>query len=213
MIRFLQAPGKTKKIVLGGLLVIICGAMVITLVPGGILGDAFGFGAPQGDVLVRVGDEQITVAEVQQAANNMGKQQFPRGFPQTFKPCLMQRAAEQLIQQKAMIAEAHKMGFNVTDEEVQNEIRRIPDLFPNGQFIGQQSYESIIQQNYNMGAQQWEQTVVKPAILIRKLLAAISGGVTVSDKDIAEMYQRETTKVKFDYAVLTLENISKQIDR
>ena len=56
MIRFLQTPGKTKKIVLGGMLVLICGAMVITLVPGGILGDAFGFGAPQGDVLVRVGE-------------------------------------------------------------------------------------------------------------------------------------------------------------
>ena len=43
MIRFLQTPGKVKKIVLGGLLVVICGAMAITLIPGGILGDAFGF--------------------------------------------------------------------------------------------------------------------------------------------------------------------------
>ena len=34
MIRFLQTPGRTKKIVLGGLLLIICAAMVITLVPG-----------------------------------------------------------------------------------------------------------------------------------------------------------------------------------
>src|SRR6185312_2773444 len=86
MIRFLQTPGKTKKIVLGGLLVVICGAMVITLVPGGILGDAFGYGAPQGNVLAKVGDEDVTVAEVQQTARDMGKQQFPRGFPSQFLP-------------------------------------------------------------------------------------------------------------------------------
>jgi hypothetical protein len=43
MIRFLQTPGPIKKVVLGGLLVVICAAMVIVLVPGGILGDAFGF--------------------------------------------------------------------------------------------------------------------------------------------------------------------------
>ena len=36
MIRFLQTPGPTKKIILGGMLLVICAAMVITLVPGGI---------------------------------------------------------------------------------------------------------------------------------------------------------------------------------
>ena len=41
MIRFLQTPGPLKKIILGGMLLLICAAMVITLVPGG-LGSSFG---------------------------------------------------------------------------------------------------------------------------------------------------------------------------
>lgn len=65
MIRFLQTPGKTKKIVLGGLLVVICGAMVITLVPGGMLGDAFGFGQPEQGVLAKIGDQSVTMVDVQ----------------------------------------------------------------------------------------------------------------------------------------------------
>src|ERR1043166_2570615 len=109
MIRFLQTPGKTKKYVLGGMLVLICGAMVVTLVPGGMLGDAFGYGTPQSGVLAKIGDEEVTVADVQATARNLGKQQFPRGFPSQFMPYLMQRAADQLILQKAMIAEAHRM--------------------------------------------------------------------------------------------------------
>jgi peptidyl-prolyl cis-trans isomerase D len=213
MIRFLQTPGKTKKIVLGGLLVVICGAMVITLVPGGILGDAFGFGAPQGDVLARVGDEQVTVAEVTQTANNMGRQQFPRGFPSQFRPFLMQRAADQLILQKAMISEAHRMGLRVTDEELRSELQHgtfSQVLFPNGTFVGQDAYENFVSQQLQLSVANFE-SLMKQDLLIRKLRAAVEGGIVVSDKEIADQYKRENTKVEFDYAVLTLNNISKQI--
>ena len=213
MIRFLQTPGKTKKIVLGGLLVVICGAMVITLVPGGILGDAFGFGAPQGDVLVRVGDEQVTVADVTQTANNMVKQQFPRGFPSQYMGIIRQRAVDQLIMQKAMIAEAHRMGLKVTDDELRNELQHGPFaqvLFPNGQFIGQDAYENFVSQQLQLSVPAFE-ALLKQELLIRKLSAAVEGGIVVSDKEIADRYLRENTKVKFDYAVVTLDNISKQI--
>lgn len=213
MIRFLQTPGKIKKIVLGGLLVVICGAMAITLIPGGILGDAFGFGNPQGNIVAKVGDQQVTVNEVQDAARQMGKQQFPRGFPQQFMPFLMQRAAQQLIIQKAMVAEAHRMGFKVTDAELQSELQHgnfASALFPGGNFVGQDNYESFIQQNFQMGVQQFEQ-LLKSDLLIRKLRAAIEGGVTVSDQELAQQYQRENTKVKFDYAIVTLDDLMKQV--
>ena len=214
MIRFLQSPGKTKKIVLGGLLVLICGAMVVTLVPGGILGDAFGYGSPEGDVLAKVGDQQVTVSEVQQTARNLGKQQFPRGFPSQFLPFLMQRAAEQLISQKALVAEAHRMGFTVTDQELRDELQHgsfAQMFFPGGQFIGQDNYENFVAQNFNLSVPAFE-TLIKQDLLIRKLTAAVTGSVTVSDQDIAEQYQRENTKVKFNYAVITLDSIQKQIN-
>jgi peptidyl-prolyl cis-trans isomerase D len=213
MIRFLQTPGKVKKIVLGGLLVVICGAMAITLIPGGILGDAFGFGNPQGNIIAKVGDQEVTVNEVQEAARQMGKQQFPRGLPQQFMPFLMQRAAQQLIVQKAMVAEAHRMGFKVADAELQSELQHgtfASALFPGGNFVGQENYENFIQSNFQMGVQQFEQ-LLKSDLLIRKLRAAIEGGVTVSDQELAQQYQRENTKVKFDYAVLTLEDLIKQV--
>lgn len=74
MIRFLQQPGPVKKIVLGGLLVIVCVMMVITLVPGGLLGDFLNRGSltTQG-VLAKVGDQEITVPLVRQQARLMGQ--------------------------------------------------------------------------------------------------------------------------------------------
>ena len=82
MIRFLQSSGKTKKIVLGGMLMLICGAMVVTLVPGGILGDAFGFGGVEKGVVARVGGEDVSLQEVDRAARRIGQQQFGgRSYP------------------------------------------------------------------------------------------------------------------------------------
>jgi len=42
MIRFLQTEGPFKKIVLSGLLLLICAAMAITLIPGGLGGELTG---------------------------------------------------------------------------------------------------------------------------------------------------------------------------
>ncbi len=43
------------------------------------------------------------------------------------------------------------------------------------------------------------------------MLAAVGGAITVSDKDITKELQTQDTKIKFDYAVLTLDDVKKQI--
>src|SRR5882724_3531362 len=70
MIRFLQTPGPIKKIVLGGLLTVICAAMAITLIPGGI-GDSIGLGGPGQGVVAKVAGEPVTALEVQREARQM----------------------------------------------------------------------------------------------------------------------------------------------
>src|SRR5258708_17079957 len=72
MIRFLQTPGPTKKIILGGMLLVICAAMVITLVPGGI-GDSIGLRRPrQGDVAKVAGEGGTQPREPRQARPTAG---------------------------------------------------------------------------------------------------------------------------------------------
>jgi peptidyl-prolyl cis-trans isomerase D len=211
MIRFLQTPGKMKKIVLGGILVLIIIGMTVYLIPG--VGGGVDFSGARGNVIAKVGDQEVTIVEVQETARQMGKQQFPRGFPQQFMPFLLQRAAQQLILQKAMMAEAHHMGLRVTDAELRDELQHGPmasSLFPGGNFVGEENYQNFVQSNFQMGVPQFEQLLMND-LLIRKLRAAVEGGVSVSDQEIAQQYQRENTKVKFDYAVITLEDLTKQV--
>ncbi len=105
------------------------------------------------------------------------------------------------------------MGLSVTDDELrdflhQGQLGQL--LFPNGNFVGQQAYESFIQSQFNLGVQDFEQEV-KAQIAQQKLLAAIGGAITVSDKDVTSELKKQDTKVKFDYAVLTLDDIKSQI--
>src|ERR1039458_6321265 len=116
MIRQLQNAGPTLKIILGALLVIICASMAITLIPGGI-GSSFGIGAPPAGVLGTIGDQQGIVTEVQRSPLAMIRQQFPRGGAQAsmLLPYFASQPAEQLINEKALVAEAHRMGLRVSD--------------------------------------------------------------------------------------------------
>jgi len=211
MIRILQSAGPALKIILGAMLVIICASMVITLIPGG-LGSSFGIGGPPRGVLATIGDEQVTVPEVQREARLMIRQQFPRGGEQAtmLLPFFAGQAAEQLISEKVLVVEAQRLGLKVTDEELSDELQHGPlssALFPDGKFIGQAEYENFAQRA-DLTIPQFE-NLEKEYILIRKLRALITGAAYVGDPEIRAEFDRRNTKVKFDYAVLTQADILK----
>jgi peptidyl-prolyl cis-trans isomerase D len=213
MIRFLQTPGKTKKIVLGGLLVVICGAMVVTLVPGGMLGDAFGFSSMDKNVLAKVGSQEVTINDVNQTAQRIGRQQFRGNVPSFLLPQLRKMAVDRLITQKALMVEAERMGFKVTDQELQNFLQKGQFgeiLFPKGQYVGDQQYAMFIQSQFNMSIPQF-QDELRSDLLLNKLQTAVEGPVSISKQDVEQEFKTENTQVKFDYAVLTLDNLSKDI--
>jgi peptidyl-prolyl cis-trans isomerase D len=211
MIRTLQNAGPTVKIILSAMLLIICGGMVITLIPGGI-GSSFGIGAPPAGVVARIGDEQVTVPEVQREARMMVRQQFPKGGEQAamLLPFFAGQAAEQLINEKALVAEARRMGLRANDDELRDELQHGPlasMLFPDGKFVGQSEYENFVQRA-DLTIPQFE-NLEKEYILIRKLRALISGTAFVGDSDIRAEFDRRNTKIKFEYAVLTQADILK----
>jgi hypothetical protein len=124
MIRFLQTPGPVKKIVLGGLLLLICASMVIAFVPGGVA-SSLGFGSLGQGIIAQVDSEQITTEDVNRAVENMIRQQGPQAQAQAalFRQFLSPRALDQLINQKAMLVEAHRLGLRASDAEVKVELQ------------------------------------------------------------------------------------------
>src|ERR1700722_5070495 len=139
MIRFLQTQGPTKKIILSGILLVICAAMVIAFVPG--IGTDSG-STPGRGVVAKVEGSDITADAVRDTARQMLQQQMPQGGANMgmLLPFFAQRAADQLITRQALLAEAERMGLRATPQEVLDELqhgRYSATFFPGGNFIGQ----------------------------------------------------------------------------
>lgn len=214
MIRFLQTPGPALKIALGTILVVICGSMVITLIPG--FGSNLGLGGPAQGVVATVAGQDITAPEVQDQAKQMLRQQFPQGGPQAamLMGYFTRPALDRLILQKALAAEASRLGFRATNEEVRDELEHGPyaaNFFPGGNFIGQQEYEQMLASNDPPLTPQKFEADVKEQILFTKLRDLVSGSAMVTDAEVKREFEKRNVKVKFDYAVLRKDDLLKEI--
>jgi peptidyl-prolyl cis-trans isomerase D len=214
MIRFLQTEGPFKKIVLSGLLLLICAAMVIAFIPGNLGSDLMG--TPGKGVIAKVNGEDVTAEQVREAARNMAQQQAQQygANASMLMPFLMQqatqRAADQLIDRQALVAEAQHMGLKSTPQEVKDDLqhgRYAGIFFPGGNFVGEAEYQAMLQQ-HNLTTAMFEDGV-RQEILISKLQAMITGSASVSDDAIRKEFEKQNTKVKFEYAVLKEDDLKK----
>ncbi len=217
MIRFLQKDSRLLKGVFIAIIAVACITMVITLVPG-IFADT----ATSSDTYATVRapgvfgrflgpSTEIRTPEVQRIAQRMAQQQH---LPDFALPFLMPRAGQALIQREVLLAEGNRLGLKVTDEDLLHELKTGPFanyLFPKGVYVGDDKYADFVQNAFSMSRHDFEQQV-KNEIEITRLEALITGGVMVSDKDAAANFRQQGTKIKFQYAVLTADDLRKQIN-
>jgi peptidyl-prolyl cis-trans isomerase D len=220
MIRFLQ---KDNRVVKALFIVIIAAAsvgMVVYLIPG-----LTGMGASTTDTYATIYPHWYNrllssgVAVTQQRVDQMARQQLQRQNPQyADNPMILryveQQVGSQLVQQQVLLIEAGKLGIHASDDDVsqflhQGEFGEI--LFPNGQFIGQDRYTDFIARQFNLSVAEFEQEI-KQEIELRRLEALITAGVTVSDAEVRDAYRKQNTKIKFDYAVISADDLRKTIN-
>src|SRR5438270_7329883 len=179
MIRFLQTPTQIKKYVLGGILLLVSVSMLFYLIPG--FGDVTG-GAGSG-IYAKVGDQEISTQMVETRAERERQQ---RQLPAQYIGLILPGVADTLVTEAALVSEAHRLGLQVTDDELREELKSGPFgsmFFPDGNFIGQDSYESTIDNQFRMNVDQFEQ-LVKQQLVTRKLIALIQSGVNVPESEV-----------------------------
>lgn len=211
MIRFMQTSAAFKKYALTAILVVICVAMAWYLVPN-FSGASFGVsGEPP---VATVAGLDVTADQVRSQAQRMMQQQFPRGGPQSsaLMPLFAGQAAQELIQRNVLLAEADRMSLRATDDDLRNYLHHGQYgelLFPNGTFVGQEAYQDFAQQQ-GMSVPQLEQEI-KNDIRITKLQGLVTASASVSDAEVKQEFEKENTKVKFDYAFFKQEDILKSL--
>jgi peptidyl-prolyl cis-trans isomerase D len=209
MIRFLQTPGRLKKYVLSGILLVICVSMVWYLVPNT---STLGLGAPGAGILATVSGESITTTEVRQQAERLVQQQFPRGGAQAnmLLPFFAQRDFDDLVNEKVLVIEARRMGLKATDDDLRDYLHQGQlgqMLFPSGNFIGQDAYQEMVSR-FGYTVPTFEE-LVKQEILVNKLRSLVVGTASVTDGEIRHQFEKAGTKVKFDYAIIKKDDLVK----
>ena len=207
MIKFLQSGSKTTKYLLGGMLLILCGSMVTFLIPG-FMSDST---VNASNTVASVGGHSIQIADVQRAAADFEQQQRQR-IPEQFRYLLNRQAISQLTQDAEISYEAERMGLRVSDQELQDTLRTGPDaqfFFPGGKWIGQEQYEQLLR-NAGLTPESYERRL-KLSLLKQKMFITIVAGINVTPAELEKAYKEENTKIKFDYAVITPDDIQKQI--
>ena len=220
MIRFLQTDNRVVK----ALLVVIIGAasvsMCVYLIPGLMMGGAtsantFAVVYPHWySRFLSTGDE-VSQVKVEQVARQQIQQRNPQYAD---NPMILNffeaQVGQQLVQQQVLLQEAEKLGIRATDEDVRQYLHTGPTgevLFPNGKYIGDEQYANLIAQRLNMSVKDFEDSV-KTDIVVRRLQALVTAGVTVSDQEVREAYRKQNVKIKFDYAVISSDDLRKTIN-
>jgi peptidyl-prolyl cis-trans isomerase D len=205
MIKFLQSGNKAAKYILAGFLLILAASMVTYLIPG-FMGDTT---ASETGVVASVGGHEIHREEV---ARVVQAQARGNQIPDFYLPILRQQAVRQLIQQAELQYESERMGLKVSDQEFRDELQYGPykqAFFPGGKWIGAEKYKQMLTQG-GTTVENFERDV-RLDLLQRKLVNVIGASATATDSEVEQAYKDQNTKVKFQYAVLKLDDVSKII--
>ena len=221
MIRFLQS--KDNHLVKALFVVIIAAAsvsMVVYLIPGltaggGISANTYAVIYPHWYSRFFASGETISQEKVSQQARQQLQQRNPQYASNPMIVNLFeQQVGQQLVQQQILLAEADKLGITANSDDVNNFLHQGQAgqvLFPNGKFIGQDQYTSLIATRFDMSVPDFEESV-RHDIIIQRLRAYVTAGVTVGEKEAREQYIKERTKIKFQYAVISSDDIRKSIN-
>src|SRR5258705_13043746 len=220
MIRLLQRDNRIMKIIFAVIIGLAAITMVITLVPGifdnasatdssvyatvkepGFFGRTIGESTP------------IKAAEVNQLASRQLQQQH---LPEALMPYLLPRAGQILVQRAILKHEADRMNLQVSDEDLARELRTGPFaqyLFPNGNYIGDDAYINFVSTAFGNQLSRAEfESQVKSDMELNRLQALIKSRATVSDNAVREAYKTDGTKVKFDYVVISADDVRKGVN-
>ncbi len=220
MIRFLQKENRLTKALFVVIIAAASVSMVVYLIPGLAAGGAVSAGDyaviyPHWYNKIFSNGDEILQTKVEQVARQQIQQRNPQYAD---NPMIMnfftQQVGQQLVQQEVLLEEANRLGIDATKQDVANYLHTGPTgdrLFPKGQFIGDQQYAALVNSVLGISVAEFEDNIRRD-IILQRLRKYVTAGVTVSDQEVKAQFLKDNVKIKFDYAVLSSDDLRKTIN-
>jgi len=160
--------------------------------------------------VARVGSETVTAQEFQTAY-----EEYVGSIGADLTPEMLaafqydRQLVEAMIGQRIMIAEARRMGLDVSPEEIREVVLSNPAFLENGRFIGLSRYENILLQN-NFTVEQFE-SQIRNQLLTEKLFSVLTSPVAVSAEEVEAEYRYQNERVIIDYVLVDPAGLAGQV--
>ncbi len=180
-------------------LALVIFAFAFLYIPG-FMDQTGGVGLPN-DVIARVGDKEISLTEFQQIYSRQLQAYRLESGGEISEEVLRslgidRQILQQMIDGHAALAEAERLGLEVSDAEVRERILTLPAFQIDGRFIGEASYRRLLQQQRPpISPAQFEEEI-RNEILVDRLQAAVTGWMRVSDAEVADEHRRRNERVQ-----------------
>ena len=148
------------------------------------------------DVVARVGDQTVTLAEVHDKLNEIRKN---NNIPTQLEALYARQILNQLVFQKEVEYEAKRLGITVSEKERADRIRMyVPGAFNGDTFVGMDAYANEVRQRFQLTVPVFED-LIRSGLVEEKFRKLITDGISVGQAEIQDEFRFQNNKVKLDY--------------
>jgi peptidyl-prolyl cis-trans isomerase D len=193
---------------------LVCVAFVLFYIPDFLRGS--GADAASGDTVAKVEGREISSADFRRTYQAQ-LQAYRSAYGGNMNDQLLkqlgveQQILQQMVDERAALAEADRIGIKVSDEEVRQRIFAMPAFQENGGFIGETRYQQLLRmQRPPMIAAEFEDNI-RHGLAVEKLRGSLTDWLSVNDTDLEKEYRRRNDKVKLAVVSFTADSFRSQV--
>lgn len=190
--------------------------VIIAFVGGFIVTDAFR-GENRAEMgLIYIDDEPVIRAEEFQQQLMRRLQTYKEQFKDNFNKSMISqwRIPEQTLQEMTrstiILMEAEKLNIEVSDEELRDQIIKLPVLQQDGKFVGQATYLRWLDA-MRMDVTEFENQF-KKQVIGEKLQELVTGPLVIDGDTLLDKYKREKDQAELDYITFLHDRVKEDIN-
>ncbi|MCC7418113.1 MAG: peptidyl-prolyl cis-trans isomerase [Acidobacteria bacterium] len=122
-----------------------------------------------------------------------------------------QQIVQQMVDERAALAEAGRLGVRVSDAEVRQRIMSYPAFLENGVFIGEARYVQLLRAQRPPTSPAEFESAIRQQLTLDKLRASLTDWLSMPDSEVDQEYRRRNDKVKVALVAFTAEAFKNQV--
>src|SRR6267142_2028948 len=193
---------------------LVCVAFVLFYIPDFLRGS--GADAASSDTIAKVEGHEIRSGEFRRTYQAQ-LQAYRSAYGGNMNEQLLKQLGverqilQQMVDERAALAEAERLGISVSDEEVRQRIFAMPAFQDNGAFIGETRYQQLLRmQRPPLTPSEFEDNV-RRSLAVEKLRASLTDWLSVPDKELEREYRRRNDKVKLALVSFTADSFRTKV--